>query len=157
MNEITPTPDPDLIYSLYTGSFKPQIVRMALLLGIFAPLSEGPRDAAAVAQACGCDPFGTSAVLDYLSSLDLLTRQEDTYALTPTAVTFLVPGDKAYVGDLVLSFTGTMMWDTVLQALRSGQPAPFEGEALFAMDAWLESYIAWLVPNSLEMWQAAGI
>jgi hypothetical protein len=157
MNETTLTPDPDLIYSLYTGIFKPQMIRMALLLDVFAPLAEGPLDAAAVAQACGCDPFGMSALLDYLSSLNLLTRQDDTYALTPTAATFLVPEKRTYVGDLVLGYTATVMWDSVLQALRSGRPVPFEEEALFAQDAWLESYSAWRVPNSLEMWKAAGV
>lgn len=98
MREPSHVPDPDLVYSLYTGGFKPQIVRIALLLDVFTPLVNGPVDAQAVAGACGCNVIGIGALLDYLSSLGLLKRGDNTYTLTPTAVAFLVPGQQSYAG-----------------------------------------------------------
>jgi hypothetical protein len=39
-------PNPNLIYDLYTGAFRPQTVRLALQLDVFSPLADGPADAA---------------------------------------------------------------------------------------------------------------
>lgn len=155
MNVSSDKPDPGLIYDLYTGGFKPQIIRIALLLDIFSPLDSNSMNANEVAQVCHGDPLGMRYLLDYLTSVNLLRRQNGQYTLTRTAAAFLVPQQKSYVGNLLLAFTGTAIWDSVMQALRRGQPVPFE--EFHAQDAWLESYSSWRITNSLEMWQAAGI
>lgn len=144
------------MHSLYTGGFKPQIVRIALLLDVFTPLADGPADAHAVARACGCDVFGTRALLDYLSSLQLLDQQDNTYTLTPTAAAFLVPGEQTYAGGWVLMETGPGMWDGVLQALRSDRSS-YHNAIPWAQDAWLESCRSSRPADSLRMWRAAGI
>jgi ubiquinone/menaquinone biosynthesis C-methylase UbiE len=146
-----------LIYDLYTGGFKPQLIRIALLVDIFSPLAAQPADAATVAHLCRCDPLGMRYLLDYLTSIGLLTYQDGRYGLTTTAATFLLPAQKSYVGDLILAFTGADMWASLLRTLRSGETAVLEPEKLHIQDAWLESYSAWRVSSSLEMWQAAGI
>jgi 2-polyprenyl-3-methyl-5-hydroxy-6-metoxy-1,4-benzoquinol methylase len=94
-------------------------------------------------------------LLDYLCGLQVLECHGNSYALTPTAATFLVKGQKAYVGDMILHYTGRALFDAIEQSLRSGRPASL-GED-FVQDAWLESYLPWRIPKSLEMWQAAGI
>ena len=33
------SPDPDFVYSLFTGVYKPQLVRIALTLDVFTPLA----------------------------------------------------------------------------------------------------------------------
>jgi len=66
-----------------------------------------------------------------------------------------VPGGKAYVGDLILHYTGKELFDSILHSIKSGEPR-WLGEN-FIQDAWLESYSAWRIPKSLEMWQAAGV
>jgi ubiquinone/menaquinone biosynthesis C-methylase UbiE len=155
MNEPPHAPDSDLVYSLYANGWKPQLVRIALLLDVFTPLANGPADAHAVARACDCDVFGIRTLLDYLSSLRLLERKGSTYALSPTAAAFLVPRRPTYAGDWVLSWTDPEMWDGMLEALRSGRPSY---HALpYAQDQWLESYRPWRPAKSLEMWRAAGI
>jgi ubiquinone/menaquinone biosynthesis C-methylase UbiE len=155
MNESSYAPDPDLVYSLYTGGFKVQLVRIALLLDVFSPLATGAADAQTIARSCGCDVSQLTALLDYLCSLHLLDRQADTYALTPTAAAFLVPGRQSYAGGWVLADTDPELWNGVLQAMRSGQP--YSPEFPYEQDAWLESYRPSRVSQSLEMWQAAGI
>lgn len=64
-------------------------------------------------------------------------------------------GRPAYADDLILAWTGPAIWESVQRAVRTGQPAPFE--EYHEQDAWLESYSAWRVTKSLELWQAAGI
>ena len=155
MNNSSLAPDPDLVYSLYTGGFKVQLVRIALLLDVFSPLATGAADAQAIARRCGCEVTALTALLDYLCSLHLLDRQGNTYALTPTAATFLVPGRQSYAGGWVLADTDPDLWDGVLRAMRSGQPYP--AKFPYEQDAWLESYRPSRVSQSLEMWKAVGI
>lgn len=155
MTESAFAPDPDLVYGLYTGAFKTQFVRMALLLDVFAQLADGPADAATVASACDCDVSGTRALLNYFSSVELLNREGDTYSLTPTAATFLVPGEASYAGQWLLAQTSPEFWSDMLGAVQTGHPChhPFP----WAQDAWLESHRSSRIPLSLDMWRAAGI
>lgn len=155
MNDSSFAPDPDLVYSLYTGGFKPQLIRVALFLDVFSPMTNGPADAQAIAQSCGCQVAELTALLDYLSSLGLLDRQANTYALSPTAATFLVPGKESYTGGWVLAETDPLLWHGILQAMRSGQAN--SAKFPYEQDAWLESYRSSRLSKSLEMWKAAGI
>lgn len=148
-------PKPGLIYDLYTGVFRPQLISLALRVDIFTPLAEEPADAATVASACGCSPAGIGHLLDVLVTMNVLTQRDDGYALASSAATFLVRGRPAYAGDLILAWTGPEIWDSVERAVRTGQPAPFE--EYHEQDAWLESYSEWRLASSLSMWQAAGI
>lgn len=148
-------PDPGLIYDLYTGIFRPQIVRLALQLDLFTPLAHGPMDAATVARACACSEAGITQLLDVLVGAKLLTRQDGRYTLTPSAATFLVRDRSAYAGDLILAWTGPAIWESVRRAVRTGEPAPFE--EYHEQDAWLESYSEWRIANSLEMWKVVGV
>jgi SAM-dependent methyltransferase len=147
--------NPDLVYGLFWGIFKPQFIRLALQLDVFAPLAAGSNTAEQVAQSCHCDTFGIKCLLDYLCSLHVLECHGNIYALTPTAATFLVKGGKAYVGDMILHYTDKALFDSIQQSLRSGKPISL-GEN-FVQDAWLESYLPWRISKSLEMWQAAGV
>jgi SAM-dependent methyltransferase len=147
--------NPDLVYDLFWGIFKPQFIRLALQLDVFTSLAAGWTTAEQVAQSCHCNTTGIKYLLDYLCSLQVLERRGGLYALTPTAATFLVRGGQAYVGDMILHYTDKALFDSIQQSVCSGEPIPL-GEN-FVQDAWLESYLPWRVPKSLEMWQAAGI
>lgn len=155
MNHTSSELNPDLVYDLFWGTFKPQLIRLALQLDVFTPLAAGSTTADQVAQFCHCDTIGIKRLLDYLCGLQVLECHDNTYALTPTSATFLVKGQKAYVGDMILSYTDPAFFDKIQQSLRSGKPN-FLTE-YFAQDAWLESYLPWRIPQSLEMWQAAGV
>lgn len=153
MSEPPVSPDPSFVYSLFTSVYKPQLVRIALTLDIFTPLARGPADAQAVAQACGCSPSGIKLLLDYLSSIGVLERHADNYALTPTAATFLVPKKQSYIGDLVLHRTAAGTVEGYLGALRCGQPS--YPARPWAQEAWLQSYGS--PQPAVEMWRLAGI
>jgi C-methyltransferase len=151
----TPHPDPDLVGDLFWGIFKPQFIRLALQLDLFGALADGPATAETVAQACQSHPYGIQALLDYFCGLRILERHDNQYALSLTAETFLVPGHKAYAGDMILHYTDQALFESILQSIRSGSPRDL-GEN-FVQDAWLESYSTWRIPRSLEMWQTVGV
>lgn len=152
---MTNLPNPDLIYDLFGGIFKPQFIRIALQLDVFTPLAEHPSTAEQIAQACGCDSTGIKFLLDNLCAAQLLTLEDNRYSLTLDAATFLVRGRKAYAGDMILDYTDPVLYASIAQSIRSGQPKWLNEN--FVQDAWLESYSQTRVPKSLEMWRAAGI
>lgn len=157
MNHSESAANSDLIYGLYDGSFFGQFIRLAILLDVFTPLSSGPARAESVAQACHASLAGIRALLNYLSSMQIIEYQPDrrTYALTVTAAAFLVRASKSYAGDWVLANTDPVLWDKVLQTLRSGKSA---GYAMpWAQDAWLESYSPSRIAYSLELWRTVGV
>jgi len=151
MNDL---PNPDLIYDLFGGIFKPQFIRIALLLDVFTPLAR-PSTAEQVAQACRADSTGIQTLLDYFVAAQILEKHGDRYSLTLTAETFLVRGRKAYAGDMLLDYTDPKMYDSILESICTGQPRSLNEN--FVQDAWLESYSQTRIPNSLEMWKAAGV
>jgi len=147
-------PDSNLIYSLYEGSYKPQLIRAALLLDVFSPLAEGAQDAEAIARVLSCDLTGTSLLLDYLTALHLLDKQEKLYRLSPSAATFLVRGEKAYVGDLIMNDSAAVT-DALCSALKSDRTAPYDDH--YDQDAWLESYQTSRLDFSRKLWEDVGI
>ncbi len=150
-------PEGDRIYDLFTGAYKPHIIRVALELDVFSPLAAGPANAEAVAHACKCGAEGIRRLLDYLAGLKVLAKQDKEYSLSPDAATFLVRGQKAYAGDLIMHFAGTAPWDSMRDSIRDGLPRMMDREIDFAQDAWIESYRTARIPSSLEMWANAGI
>jgi hypothetical protein len=115
-------PEGDRIYDLYTGIYKPHIIRVVLAIDVFSPLLQSPAKAETVAKACKCDVDGIRRLLDYLVSLKVLEKQNEEYALSPDAAAFLVRGRKAYAGGLILHFTGTAPWEGLQESIRDGRP-----------------------------------
>lgn len=154
MPEPNDSPDPDLLYSLYSDHHA-QALRLGLMLDVFTPLEAGAVRAEAVAEACGCDPTGMAALLDLLACLGLIRRDGQTFHPTPTSSMFLVPGKRSYAGRYLLAESGASLWDGISQALRSGQPSRLVFP--WAQDAWLESYRPSRPEESRAMWRAAGL
>jgi SAM-dependent methyltransferase len=150
-------PNSDPIYGLYDGSFLGQFTRLALLLDVFTPLTSGPATAEKVAASCKASAVGIRPLLDYLSSMKVLEyqTQKGTYALTRTARAFLVRDEKTYAGDWVLANTDPILWDKMLETLRTGKSTGYT--LPWAQDAWLESYSPSRVKYSIELWRTVGI
>ena len=153
MGEQSVSQDPSIVYGLFTRVYKPQLVRIALMLDVFTPLASGPTDAQTVAQACGCSPTGIQLLMDYLSNIGVLERGANIYTLTPTAATFLVPQKQNYVGDLILQRTSAETVEGYLRALRSDQP--YYPMRPWAQEAWLQSFGS--IQPALDMWRLADL
>jgi len=98
---------------------KSQIVRTALELEVIPAVAAGHHDVAAIAAATDCSPAGMHILLDGLCALGLLRWSDGTYALTPTAEAYLVPGKPTYCAPLYLD--DLRSWDHFTQHVRSGQ------------------------------------
>jgi SAM-dependent methyltransferase len=155
MERPTGDPDAELFYGLYDGVFKPQLVRIAILLDVFTPLSQGPLDAKDLGTAAGASTEGIERLADYLVTIGLLGKSQQQYSLTPSAQTFLVRTSKAYAGDVLIGFTDPDFSERVMGSLRSGQPRRLLER--FDQDAWVESYRVSRIASSLDMWKAAGV
>lgn len=149
------TADPNMIYDMYGSGFPANVLRVALQLDLFTPLSGGPADAGTVASAVGAHPGGTRALLDYLVSAGLLGHDAAKYEITDVAATFLLPGRPTYAGDFILQHSSPVVWDAVLDALRGRRPV--RTDFAWEQDAWLESYRSDRPAASREMWNAAGV
>jgi 3-hydroxy-5-methyl-1-naphthoate 3-O-methyltransferase len=150
-------PEGDRIYDLYTGVYKPQVIRIALTLDIFSPLKAGPATADSIARACHCEKKGIHHLLDYLSSINLLLKDGEEYSLTAEAATFLVRGEKSYTGDLIIDFISPAPWDSVMESIHTGEPRNVDKEVHFAQDAWIESFRSNRIQTSLDMWSEVKI
>ncbi len=155
MEGLTRAPDAEFFYGLYDGAFKPQLVRIAVLLDVFTRLSGGPLDATDLGAATGASTEGIERLADYLVAIGLLGKSQRHYSLTSSAHTFLVRTSKAYAGDVLLGFTDPDFSERVMGSLRSGQPTALLER--FDQDAWVESYRTSRIASSLDMWKAAGI
>lgn len=149
------SPNPELIGDLFWGIFKPQFICLALEIDIFTPLAKSPANAETVALACHSRPPGIQALLDYFCGLHILDKDGSYYSLTPTAEAFLLPASKAYVGDMILHYTGQRLFEQIETSIQSGNPQCL-GEN-FVQDAWLESFSSWRISESLRMWKDAGV
>jgi ubiquinone/menaquinone biosynthesis C-methylase UbiE len=93
-------------------------------LGLFTALAQGPQSAADIANIISADPRATELILNACCSLDLLTKHDDRYALTPTAATFLVDASPAYLGSaLAWSHDQYRAWGDLATSVRGGRPA----------------------------------
>ncbi len=94
----------------------------AVQLGVFPPLTEGPKSADEVAAAIDCSPRGTRMLLDALTALELLDKRGNGYELAPIADEYLIPGRPSYFGSMFESEIGWRAWGMLADAVRTGAP-----------------------------------
>lgn len=101
------------------------VVRSALELRVFDHLhTAGTARADEVAHAIVGDPRATRILLDALTSVGLVLRDDDAlYRLSPMAASFLVSDSPKYVGDMMQMLQTQVMWQTferLTDAVRAG-------------------------------------
>ena len=145
------TPDPSLGPAPPAGPTRPDlfammlaykqtaVLRAAVELGVFEVLSGGPADAGAVAGRIESDPRGTRLLLNALAAVGLLDTSGDDYELAAGARAYLVPGEAAYVGDMVKVMASTWEWD----ALKSLPDAVRRGGTVLDQHAETPGYRYW--------------
>jgi len=121
-------PDPTQIMELATGYWASAALLAANDLNIFGALSEGPRPAKEVAEACGAPIRAVSMLLDACAGLGLLVKSSDEaaarYANAPAVAAFLVPGRPGYLGDaLRWSADQFALWGNLADSVRRNAPA----------------------------------
>ena len=115
---------PDRIMQLAHGLWPASIVSSAAAYDFFTHIARGYDTADAVASAAGTDPRGTRMVLDALVALELLTKLNGRYALSPDTEAFLVRDRPTSIVDMVANHPPLMWedWGRLREALKTGRP-----------------------------------
>jgi len=94
-----PIEDVRAISRIAYGFIASKALFAALDLDLFGRLKGAPKPLAALAAAAGIAPERLRTLLASLVSLGLISRAGDTFANSPAADRYLVPGSPAYFGD----------------------------------------------------------
>jgi SAM-dependent methyltransferase len=121
---IQPKVAPTTIVRHAYGVFPPMAMLAGMQLDLFTPLKGGPMTATALANALGVRPEKLSPLLYALVHAELLLKvEDDRFANTPEADTYLVRGRATYLGSAHELYAD--LWGTALkagQSIRSGEP-----------------------------------
>jgi hypothetical protein len=103
------TPSPDVLLDMLFGSvsmpfLKLPILRAGLDLQVWASIAAGQRTAAAIAAATSVDETGLRQLLDALTVMKLLGKDDAGYRLPSFAEHYLLPGSPTYLGGFVLEW-----------------------------------------------------
>src|SRR5690349_20624742 len=91
-------PIPVRIFQMLNAFQQTEALRAAIDLDVFTQLSDGPLTAPALGRRGGATPKGARVLCDYVTIAGLLTKDRDTYSLTPEAQIFLSKKSPAYIG-----------------------------------------------------------
>ena len=91
-------PSLSLVWETLTGYQRTAVLKAAIELDVFSKIAAGAATCEALAMGCQAAPRGTRALLNHLVMDGFLTRDGETYRLSPTAATFLDRSSPAYLG-----------------------------------------------------------
>jgi hypothetical protein len=108
---------------LASGHVEARIVQTAVELRVFDALKSNPLNARAVSAALKTDHRGTELLLNALTALGLLEKNQDSYSITPISQKYLLRDSAYYLGDLIL-FDASLWssWERLEEAVRTGKP-----------------------------------
>ena len=121
--------DRGTLMSMLFGYFPPQVLHVAVCLGLADQLADGPRSAGDLAAATGCDPEALRRLLRALVVIGVLEQPEperpELFALTATG-RLLRADDPASMRNYVLLFCGERVWQSwgdLEYSVRTGRSA----------------------------------
>lgn len=117
-----PNPDLDKFRQIIFSHIPARVLAASIQLDLFSPIASGKRTSTEIAKAAGASDRGTRMLLDALVVLELLTKEEGTYDLTPMAARYLVRSSPDYTGSMLETDVLWESWSHLTQAVRTGKP-----------------------------------
>jgi len=116
---------PERIMQYAWGYATTFVVEAAVEHHVFDRLDESPRTVQELAVVTGTSPRGLSALLNALVGLQLVTRINDRYGLTPESAAFLVSTKPSFHGGVFRNFRTHLLpnWQQLPDVVRTGKPA----------------------------------
>lgn len=99
--QTTNQPTPALFFDTANAYQRTEALKSAIELNLFTVIGEGKTSADAIAQQCETSERGMRILCDYLVIIGFLTKDGDSYALTPDSATFLDKRSPAYLGGTI--------------------------------------------------------
>jgi len=119
-------PTPALLFDTLNGYQRTQAIKTAIELSIFTVIAQGNTTAETIAQACGASQRGVRILCDFLVIIGFLTKQDNTYGLTPDSAVFLDKNSPAYMGtvtEFILSPHMVANFDHLTDSVKQGGTA----------------------------------
>ena len=123
-------PSPQLFFQTINAHQRTEALKAAIELEVFTAIGEGNSTAADIAKRCQSAERGIRILCDYLTIMEMLTKQGDQYALTLDSSVFLDKRSPAYLGSATEFLCSPMLiegFKHMTDAVRKGGTA-IEGE-----------------------------
>jgi ubiquinone/menaquinone biosynthesis C-methylase UbiE len=91
-------PSADIVFETLFAYQRSEALKSAIDLDLFSAIDEGARTAPAIAKRTGASERGVRILCNFLVTIGLLTKSDESFDLTREAATFLVPRSPAYLG-----------------------------------------------------------
>ena len=116
-------PSPQLFFQTINAHQRTEALKAAIELGVFTAIGEGNTTAAEIAKRCQTSKKGMRILCDFLTIMEMLTKDGDRYALTLDSATFLDKRSPAYIGGATEFMCSPMLTDGakhMAEAVRKG-------------------------------------
>lgn len=129
-------PSPVLFFQTINAHQRTEALKTAIELEVFTAIGEGNATAAEIAKRCQASEKGIRVLCDYLTTMEMLTKQGDHYALTLDSSVFLDKRSPAYLGSATEFLCSPMLtqgFRQMTEAVRKGGTA-IDGEGTIGPD-----------------------
>jgi SAM-dependent methyltransferase len=119
-------PSPVLFFQTINAHQRTEALKAAIELEVFTAIGEGNSTAADIAKRCQTSEKGMRVLCDYLTTMEMLTKQGDRYALTLDSSVFLDKRSPAYLGGATEFLCSPMLLEGfkhMTEAVRKGGTA----------------------------------
>ena len=114
--------NPERIHQITFSYVPSQVLTTAVELGVFTHIAGGKNTAETIARAAKANPRAMRMLLDSLVALELVTKKNSRYGLSPLAEKFLVQGEPDYLGPIVQLADHAVAWRQLTKSVRTGKP-----------------------------------
>ncbi|HET6973115.1 MAG TPA: class I SAM-dependent methyltransferase [Pyrinomonadaceae bacterium] len=129
-------PSPVLFFQTINAHQRTEALKAAIELQVFTAIGEGNTTVAEIAKRCETSEKGMRVLCDYLTIMEMLTKQNDRYALTLDSSVFLDKRSPAYIGGATEFLCSPMLTEGfrhMTEAVRKGGTA-IDGEGTIGPD-----------------------
>jgi len=119
-------PSPQLFFQTINAYQRTEVLKAAIELEVFTAIGEGNTTVAEIAQRCQTSEKGMRVLCDYLTIMEMLTKQDNHYALTLDSSVFLDKRSPAYLGGATEFLSSPMLTEGlyhIADAVRKGGTA----------------------------------
>jgi ubiquinone/menaquinone biosynthesis C-methylase UbiE len=120
-------PSADVVFDTLFAYQRSAALKAAIDLDLFTAIDDGEKTTPAMATRCGASERGMRILCDYLSTIELLTKSDGHYQLTPESAAFLSQRSPAYLGTtarFLLRPELKQNFEVLTEAVRRGGVAP---------------------------------
>ncbi len=154
MNDDTPTRTREEIRGIAYGFQESRILLTAYELGLFTAIGAGRHASAGIASLLGTDPRATDRLMNALTAMGLLVKENGRFRNSDAASSYLVRDSPGYLGGLMHTVHLWDTWSTLSAAVKTGTSVRVR-DVNERGDAWLAAFIAAMHDRAAR--QAPGV